>query len=55
MGQLRIVRNRSGTCRDKWGELKKICHLDDLSIDGRIILKGVFSREDVAVVCTDSD
>jgi hypothetical protein len=32
-----------------WGDLKEICHLEDLDLDGRITLKRAFNRWDVAV------
>jgi hypothetical protein len=36
-----------------WGELKGKCHLEDLGVDGRIILKRVLNRWDGAVDWVD--
>ena len=36
-----------------WGNLKEKYHLEGIGVDGRIILKGVFIREDGAVEWID--
>jgi hypothetical protein len=33
---------RTGVCRDWWGKLKKVDHLEYIGVVGRILLKWIF-------------
>jgi len=41
-----LVGDRRGACSVWWGHLRERDHLEDLGLDGRIILKFVFKKWD---------
>jgi hypothetical protein len=38
------MENRRGACRVWWEELRKRDHLEELGVDGKIILKWIFKK-----------
>jgi len=45
-GQVASMGDRRGACRVWWGNMREGKHLEQVSVDGKIILKGILKKWD---------
>jgi hypothetical protein len=43
-GDVALTGNRGGAYRFRWGDLKESDHLEDVGMDGSIIIKWIFKK-----------